>query len=238
LPSGIKRKDLGKHAEVCPLEIVQCPFSEAGCGTKVLRKDLNAHMESNGQQHLMKMMTAYSKLKIEHDKLSSRVANLTLIEPVKLTHGHYSFAFNITLSRGWTSPLFSILDGYTFSIAHKEGKKASLMLLKGKNDDHLKWPMDLPYDLEIRIQEPHKMTVQGRRVTTLSRVISTVRLTDDLERVSSGCSRERADIDLPEGELLNYEMVVRLVPLDHNSVMSRHLSSLYAIIHGASTSSS
>ena len=142
LPNGIKQKDLSKHAEIRPLEMVQCPFSEASYGTRVLQKDLSAHMESNTQQHLMKMMTAYSKLKIEHDKL---VANQTLTEPVKLTdaYGNSSFTFNITLSRGWTSPPFSVLDGYTFNIKYKEGKKVSLMLLRGKYDDQLKWPMNL-----------------------------------------------------------------------------------------------
>ena len=58
--SEIKRKDLKKHAEVCPLEEVQCPFSEAGCDASILRKDLSAHIEMSGQQHLMKMMTAYT----------------------------------------------------------------------------------------------------------------------------------------------------------------------------------
>ena len=32
----IKRKDLKKHAEVCPLEEVQCSFSEAGCDASIL----------------------------------------------------------------------------------------------------------------------------------------------------------------------------------------------------------
>ena len=175
LPNGIKRKDLAKHAEICPLEMVQCPFSEASCGTRVLRKDLSAHMELNTQQHLMKMMTAYSKLKIEHDEL---VANQTLTEPVKLTdaYGNSSFTFNITLSRGWTSPPFSVLDGYTFSIKHKEGKKASLMLLKGKNDDWLEWPMNLPYKIEILVSKPHRTTAQGRQSFITPRQVCTVQL--------------------------------------------------------------
>jgi hypothetical protein len=226
LPSGIKRKDLAKHAEVCPLEMVQCPFIEAGCSTRILRKDLNAHMESNSQQHLLKMMTAYSQLKIElsnltiehtklhkeHNnlKLSSQVANLTLVEPVKLTHGHYSFTFNITLSRGLTSPPFSVLDGYTFTIKHKEGRKAILMLLKGKNDDQLKWPMNLPYEVVIHTEEPRRTTPRGRaQLNTPRQIICTVQISDD--SVTSVYSREIADIDLPD-EVLNYEMIVRLVP--------------------------
>jgi TNF receptor-associated factor 4 len=226
LPSAIKRKDLAKHTESCPLEMVQCPFVEAGCGIRVLRKDLSAHMESNTQQHLIKMMTAYSQLKIElsklkiehtkphkeYDKQSSQVANLTLIEPVKLTDDNSSIAFNITLSRGWTSPPFSVLDGYTFSITHKEGKKASLMLLKGKYDDQLKWPMNLPYKLEITISKPRRTTIQRRQTVATSRhTIRTVQLPDNLVRVTGICSKEIADIDLPGGELLNYAMVVRLV---------------------------
>ena len=199
---------------------MQCPFSEAGCYANILRKDLSAHMESNTQQHLMKMMTAYSKLNIEHnklkveltklheeqDKLSSQVAHLTLIEPVKLTDDNSSFTFNIISSQGWSSPPISVLDGYMFSIKHKEGKKASLMLLKGKNDDQLKWPMNLPYKLEIRTEELHR-----RRVLT---IIPAVYLLDNFERVTGACSKEIADINLPERELLNYEMVVRLVPVN------------------------
>ena len=234
LPSGIKRKDLAKHAKICPLEMVHCPFIEAGCDTRVLRKDLSAHMESNTQQHLMmaysKLAIEHSKLKLEHnklkvehgmlkvehtelheehDKLSSQVAHLTLIEPVKLTDDNSSFSFNITSSRGWTSPTFSVVNGYTFSIKHKEGKKASLMLLKGKNNDQLKWPVNFPYNLEIRIhiQEPYKTTAQGRQGVT---IVRTVQLPDNL--VTSVYSKEIADIDLPERELLNYEMVVKLVP--------------------------
>jgi hypothetical protein len=83
------------------------------------------------------------------------------------------------------------------------------MLLKRKNDDQLKWPVNLQYKLGIRIQEPHKMTVRGRQVTSPRHVIRTVRLPDNLERVSSAyaCSiKEIADIDLPKRELLNYEM--------------------------------
>ena len=222
LPSEIKRKDLAKHAEICPLEMVQCPFLEGGCTTQILRKDLDAHMESNTQQHLMKMMTAYSKLKVdhtklheEHDKLSSQVlvAHLTPIEPVKLTDYNRCFMFNITSSQGWTSPPFSVLDGYTFSIKHKEGIKASLMLLKGKNDDQLKWPMTLqPYQLEIHIMEQCRTTVQGRLSATAPRqVIHKIQLPDNLERVTSVYyCKEIADINLPASELLNYEVIVVL----------------------------
>lgn len=59
--SEIKQKDLNKHAEVCPLEKVPCPFSEVGCNTSILQKDLSVHIETSVQQH-MEIMTAYNKL--------------------------------------------------------------------------------------------------------------------------------------------------------------------------------
>ena len=134
--SEIKWKDIKKHAEVCPLEKVQCPFSEAGCDASVLRKDLSTHIETSGQQHLMKMMTAYNKLKEDFKQMSLRVASVTPVEPVKLTDQNNTFSFIITSTKGWIlSPPFCISDGYKFYIKHKEGRMASLMLFNGKYDD-------------------------------------------------------------------------------------------------------
>ena len=220
LPGLIKRKDLAKHAEICPLERVLCPFSEAGCDTRVLRKHLSAHMESSTQQHLMKMMTAYRKLKIEHTKLhdehkklSSQVASLTYVEPVKLTDENNCFSFSITLSRGWTSPPFCVLDGYTFCIKHKEGRTASLMLLKGKNDDNLKWPMNLKYRLKILGSvEKQYGTIAQMKSLPFQQVILDFDLSANLERVSvNESSRELTNIILSMTELLNHTIAAKLI---------------------------
>ena len=163
LQNLIKRKDLASHAKVCPLEQVHCTFRDVGCNEVVARKDLNSHLESNLQVHLMKIMTSYSemrtsysKLKSEHDKLkeecrklASQVETLTLAEPVKLTDENDTFSFTLTLSEGWISPPFYVLGGYKFCIKHKTGAIASLLLLKGEFDDKLEWPIDLNYKLEV-----------------------------------------------------------------------------------------
>ena len=207
-PGVFKRKDLAKHTEVCPLETVRCPFNEAGCDAKVLRKDLSAHMESSTQQHLMKLMTAYSKL-------LSQVGSLTIVEPVKLTGDNNSFSFSITLSQGWTSPPFCVLDGYTFCIKHKAGNIANLMLLKGKNDDNLKWPMNLQYRLKI-LSEPQYGTTARMQQTIAypglsQQTILDFNLSANLERVSVNYSKEIATIVLPTMELLNYIVTIELV---------------------------
>lgn len=226
----IRRKNLAEHAQVCPLETVQCPFSEVGCSITVLRKDLGRHMESSFsiQQHLMQTLTAYSKLRVDHDKLkkelsTSQVASLTLVEPVTLTGEGSTFSFMITSSRGWVSPPFSVREGYTFCIKHKEENTASLMLLKGRSDDMLPWPLKLPYKLEVvfdDLQESRERPSKTKRRHYYSAEVftgsSTSKLTYDLtvriERVAVGDnSREIANATLPEDGLLNYEATVKMI---------------------------
>ena len=69
----LKRKNMKSHAEVCPLEPVQCPYSEVGCNPHphLVRKDLNAHMKLNLENHMLKLMTAHTQLTAEHDKLKN-----------------------------------------------------------------------------------------------------------------------------------------------------------------------
>ena len=157
--SGLKRKDLRHHEEICPLQEVDCPFREAGCDMKVLRKDLIVHMESNVQTHLTKVMMAYCRLKEDFKALSSQLRSPVTpaaVEPViKLrtlnSIAHFSFAS----SPDWTTPPFYVLDRYKVCIHHKRGNIASVMLLQ-KNDE-LPLPVfkDLSfYELEIRLDEP------------------------------------------------------------------------------------
>ena len=84
------------------------------------------------------------------------------------------------------------------------------MLLKGKYDDQLKWPMNLQYKLEIRIEEPRRTTIKGKRAFITPKQVRTVQLSN-LVRVTSAC-KEIVDIDLPVRELLNYELIVKLIP--------------------------
>ena len=201
LPGGIKRKDLANHTEICPLERVQCPFNEAGCDATVLRKDLSAHIETSSQQHLIKMMTAYSKLKEDFKRMSSRVANLPPVEPVKLTDENDSFSFVINLSQGWISPPFCVPGGCTFYIKHNEGKRASLMLLRRKKDDE-----DVKdYKLEISFLTAETQLSALSRADSVSYSLANIKddTVDDYDK-------EVEEIELPEEKLLNYKIIVKV----------------------------
>ena len=224
----IKRKYLKKHAEVCPLEEVQCPFSEVGCDASILRKDVNAHIEANGQEHLMKMMTAYNKLKEDFKQMSSCVANLlkmkgaynklkkdfkqmsscvtsvTPIEPVRLTRVNDNFSFIITSSKGWRSPPFCVPGGYIFCIKHKEGNMASLILFKEKHSA-ISRDARYAYKLEISYSEVVSATIPS----TEPQITDAILFDFELKHLSVvDCDKEVASITMPKGDLLSINNII------------------------------
>ena len=229
LYGGIKQKDLAKHTEICPLETVHCPFNEAGCDIRVLWKDLDAHMESSTQQHLMVMMTAYGKLKSEHirlnsehsklkddfKQLSSKMAGLALVEPVKLTvsPNNNSFSFTITSTEGWISPPFSIQDNCIFYVKHKEERAASLMLHK-ENSDISENSLRC-YKLEIHLEMPQRNPLPVRGVMARHACDDADQLILEFDLINIDIeSKEVATFTLPEEDsvdLLNCKMSVRLL---------------------------
>ena len=50
---SVPRCDLEKHLTHCPLQLVECEFSQAGCHERIPRQDLSRHMEEGAQRHLL-----------------------------------------------------------------------------------------------------------------------------------------------------------------------------------------
>ena len=73
---GIKRKEMGTHLEECPLQPLDCPYKEAGCTHKALRKDMESHVEKSTQEHLMMVFKSFQKaneeLKTHIEKLEKK----------------------------------------------------------------------------------------------------------------------------------------------------------------------
>ena len=75
--SAIKRKDMENHRSKCPQEPVECPFAEAGCKSHLRRHQLEDHMTSSLQQHLMMVMKDY---KVTKQKLGQAEAKISRTE--------------------------------------------------------------------------------------------------------------------------------------------------------------
>ena len=67
---------MDKHLEVCPLQLVTCPFSEAGCLESLCRKDLNKHLANNQAQHLATMCTALVDTKKELSSVKKELVSV------------------------------------------------------------------------------------------------------------------------------------------------------------------
>ena len=85
----VQRRDMARHRSMCPRERVQCPFIEAGCGSENLdlrRCDLDDHLISNQQHHLLLVMGAYKhvKDKLQETESKLRVTEATLTTAIRL----------------------------------------------------------------------------------------------------------------------------------------------------------
>ena len=80
---SLRRKDLEKHKNVCPLESVPCPYQEVGCSEEMLRKEFTSHLESSTKRHLDLAYTAYKNLKVSEQSLKLTIG--TQIEHTRKT---------------------------------------------------------------------------------------------------------------------------------------------------------
>ena len=69
----IKRKDMKSHRSQCPQEPVECPFAEAGCKIDVRRQQLEGHMNTSLQQHLMLLVIDHKILRNEFYKMKAEL---------------------------------------------------------------------------------------------------------------------------------------------------------------------
>ena len=54
---------MANHRSRCELEPVECPFHEAGCTTRVVRREFDAHMSGSQQNHLLVLLGAFQETK-------------------------------------------------------------------------------------------------------------------------------------------------------------------------------
>ena len=167
----IKRKDMENHRSKCPQEPVECPFAEAGCKSHLRRHQLEDHMTSSQQQHLMMVMKDYKETKDKlletESKLTEALVRLSVAEAdcvawsnklvmngdsVKVQMSNFSEYRRS--GKVWHSPPFYYREGYKMCLAvyaNGVGEGAgtnvsvSLLLLRGCYDDQLKWPIPNQY---------------------------------------------------------------------------------------------
>ena len=134
-----------------------------------------------------------SSISLEMDFISKGKDNDTSLRCIKtvlnpkMKDNKASLAFRVPpITRRWTSPSFYVLDGYKMSLifskddqqrsttvswlesaASSATTNVSLQLLKGENDDQLKWPTDSTLTLEITVTQ-HSKTLASSHPSTVT----------------------------------------------------------------------
>ena len=113
---NLKRLELASHLEEqCPLQMIQCPFTSAGCTVQLPRREMEEHEDKAMRQHLRMMM---SVMQLKEPPASAIVA--TTAKQLKYVINLLPVQFAISdvtkkkkCNAEWISPVFySHPDGY------------------------------------------------------------------------------------------------------------------------------
>ena len=164
---AIERQHLPKHLEeTCPLQVIKCEFSYAGCEVECQRQQMQTHLEENMKVHLNKVShTLHSKteqqqsiIEQQQKQIVALVSVLTLdvqnpLAPIFVSPPDIvmtNFEENKEGNYEWFSPPFySHIGGYKMCLcvdAKGQGSGEAthvsifVYLMRGEYDDQLKWP--------------------------------------------------------------------------------------------------
>ena len=167
---GLKRKQLKAHIDECPLQVIKCPFSSAGCTVKLPRNQMETHEDIAMHQHLRLVM---NELKLLKNELKQE----PLPSPSTATCPQYLYTlppvvFTVTdfqrkkqANEVWTSPpIYTHIGGYKFGLrvcTNDDGDEgthvsAYAFLMRGECDDKLEWPFEGSFTVNLLNQKEDK----------------------------------------------------------------------------------
>ena len=148
--TGIRRRAMPNHHSSCPLELLDCPFIDAGCTEKIARKDMEDHMAANQLKHMLltfqSLHQQMKQMKQELDTTKQELQNTKQelrIVTVGLSRIGDTLTFQVTdipqlrkEKKAWHSPSFSIgakvkvhLAVYPSGVGRGQGSHVSVSLI-------------------------------------------------------------------------------------------------------------
>ena len=168
-----KRLEMTTHLSTCPKRLVRCKYYQIGCEEPIPADELDTHLVQAKDDHLEKAMSKVMDLSAVVGNLCQQAQhpcdpqsafiprpwleneNMTPISPwtTKMS------AFSQKRNEFWFSPpFFTHPGGYLVCLeiwgnGHGSGKgthlSVFLRLMKGENDDQLKWPLSLAIKITL-----------------------------------------------------------------------------------------
>ena len=154
---GLKREQLQAHIDECPLQVISCPFTSAGCTVKLPRNGMEKHEATAVCEHLRLLM------KLHLNQATSTPPAATVSPPFLYNQAPIEFIISDFSKKKeadeeWiSSPFYTHNRGYKFRLeVHpnglREGSGSHLSvyarLMSGEYDDELQWP----FEGDIRVE--------------------------------------------------------------------------------------
>ena len=148
---GLKRQQIEAHIDECPLQVISCPFTSAGCTVKLPRNEMKKHEAAAVCEHLRLLM----KLHLNQETTTPPAATI----PPQFLYNQAPMEFIISnfsekreANKEWiSSPFYTHNRGYKFRLkvytngnGAASGSHLSLyaQLMRGEYDDELEWPFE------------------------------------------------------------------------------------------------
>ena len=220
-----KRNQFESHLEEqCPFQVIQCPFTSAGCTIQLPRREMEEHEHNAVYQHRMMMSLLNSKQK--HEPLTPSLTTsdsqfLFSLPPVEFTI--MDFLKMKESNTEWVSPPFYThphgykvcLVVYPNGIEYVKGSRVSVHvgLLKGEHDDQLAWPLEL----DVAVQLLNWREDKGHHERTC-----TVTINSEYYKVTKNSfKRSPGELQFIHHSLLSYNHSTNTEYLQNNSLRLR-----------------
>ena len=159
----VKRGDMKHHLATCEEELVACEYLQIGCDSVIKRKDLNKHLQDEKEGHLEKAMKNISMMNTVVAKICLKESpgpeppfrhwlcsnpSCYPLPPLIIKIDNFD-NMKKQGTEWYTPPFYSHFGGYkmclnVYANGYGDGKGTHVSvfthLMKGENDDNLKWP--------------------------------------------------------------------------------------------------
>ena len=159
---GLTRKQLQAHIDECPLQVISCPFTSAGCTVKLPRNQMEEHEDTDMKQHLRLVVKQVQQLQLKQEASippATTIPSPFLYNQVPMKFIISDFSKKKEVHEVWvSSPFYTHNGGYRFRLnvyLNGDGKgrgshlSVFVALMRGENDRELQWPFEGDVTVEL-----------------------------------------------------------------------------------------
>ena len=153
----LKREQLQAHIDECPLQVVSCPFTSAGCTVKLPRNKMEKHEATAVCEHLRLVMKLHLNQETSIPPAAATTPFLYNQAPTEIIISDYCEKKEAN-EEWYSSPFYTHNRGYKFRLkvhpnGHGTGSGSHLsvyaQIMRGEYDNELEWPFEGRITIEL-----------------------------------------------------------------------------------------